>query len=232
MDITQEIREAIVNYCNALIVPDSNYLKKGGHKEHSIEWFKKHFNFIDNTTLQIHLADAFYQSRFVYKLMQGLRLTAFKRGAMIKFQIQQYASIYEAIIDFVLETYYKSEIKELLKEIEYRPIKVLSSNSKFTVELNGKTETIVTCKQTTRDVPLKKTRIDKRTKIAVDLGIISQGIKESIDSLYDLRNNIHILKAASADYRPNINEAQRAFELMNPFVESVKNHLKGKKKSK
>ena len=70
----------------------------------------------------------------------------------------------------------------------------------MTLTADGKDEVIYTCKKSSRNVPLKKTRIDKRTEIAKDFGIISATTKTQFDGLYDLRNNIHILKAASADY--------------------------------
>lgn len=219
--INAETIKTIVAYCNENIVPDNEYLK-GAYKTHRIEWFKKYFDFIANKNLKLHLADAYYQARFLYKLMSGLRLTAFKQTAITKFQIQQYASIYEAIIDYSLETYHKRVIQELLKETEYRPVPAFASTTKLIFD----NEQIFACRQTSRAVPLKKVKIDKRTKIAVDLGIINEAIKKSIDELYDLRNNVHLLKAASTDYKPTIKQAMQAFKIMNLFTDSVKKHLK------
>lgn len=216
--------KTIVKYCNQYIVPDTFYLK-GVYRTHRIEWFKNFFSFISNEALKSHLADAFYQARFLYKLMSGLKLTSFKRTAVLKFQIQQYASIYEAIIDHTLETYHKDEIKEILKEIDYRPVPALASTSRLTFD----NEPVFVCRQTTRAIPLKKVKIDSRTKIAVDLGIISLDIKNAIDELYDLRNNVHLLKAANSDYKPKLEEAIAAFNIMKPFVISVKRHLKKKR---
>ena len=46
--------------------------------------------------------------------------------------------------------------------------------------------------------------------------------KISFDSLYDSRNNIHILKAAQNNYTPTLIEAKNAFALMRTFVSEVK----------
>lgn len=223
-------RQIIVSYCNVDIVPNTDYLKgQNNTHTHEIEWFKEYFEFIEDSSLKLHLAEAYYQARFLYKIMQGLDLTSFKRTAFLKFQIQQYASIFEALIDYTLEKFHKDELKELLKEVEYKPVNVLSQNSNLTIMIDSKTEKVYTCKKASRDVPLKKTRIDKRTQLAEEFGIISSTIKAGFDGLYDLRNNIHLLKASSADYRPKIDEAIKAFQLMEPIQSSVKLYIKTKK---
>ncbi len=229
--IEEETRKTVVSYCNKKIVPSSEYIENPDGN-HPIEWFKTYFSFVSYNSLVLHLADAYYQARFLYKIMQGLRLTSFKRAGVLKFQIQQYASIYEALIDYVLETCHKDKLPELLKEIEYRPVNVLSKDASLSIIIDGKQEDVVTCKKTFRKVALKQTRIDKRTKIAADLGIISGTVKDEFDGLYDLRNNIHILKAASANYKLSVAEATRAFQLMDSFVSSVKIHLHAHNASK
>jgi len=223
-------RQIVVSYCNTDIVPETNYRvgQQNGHTN-EIDWFKDYFDFIEDNGLKTHLAEAYYQSRFLYKIMQGLHLTSFKKTSIIKFQIQQYASIYEALIDYTLEKFHKDEVKEQLKETEFRVINVLSQNSNLTITVDCKEETVYTCKKTTRNVPLKKTRIDKRTELAKNYGIISETIKNEFDGLYDLRNNIHILRAASANYRPKIQEASKAFQLMEPIQSSVKLYVQIKK---
>ncbi len=106
--IPKQTREIVVSYCNNNIVPDKKYIDNPTHS-HPIEWFKDYFGFIDEVSLRNHLADAYYQARFLYKMMQGLRLTSFKKNAIIKFQIQQYASIYEALLN--LKFYYRIFLK-------------------------------------------------------------------------------------------------------------------------
>ena len=40
--------------------------------------------------------------------------------------------------------------------------------------------------------------------------------------LYELRNNAHILKAATADYYPKLKEASAAYELTFRFIAEIK----------
>jgi hypothetical protein len=224
--IPKKTREIVVSYCNNFIVPDNNYIDNPTKTHtHPIDWFKDYFDFIGDTALKTHLAEAYYQARFIYKIMQGLQLTSFKRNAFVKFQIQQYASIYEALLDFILEKYNKEDIKEKLKEVEYKPISVFASNVECNVDENGQKEKVFTCRKSAKKINLKNTRIDKRTEIAASLGIISQTTKQSFDNLYDLRNNIHLLKASIANYRPKVEESFEAFKLMSSFVLEVKTYV-------
>ena len=51
------------------------------------------------------VTDAFYQARFMYKLMNALNLPLAKQKGIVKFQIIQYASICEAILDMAITKY-------------------------------------------------------------------------------------------------------------------------------
>ena len=223
--IPKETRESVVSYCNNHIVPDDDYIENPMHN-HPIEWFMDYFSFIPDNALQKYLAEAYYQARFVYKIMQGLHLTSFKKTAFLKFQIQQYASIYEALLDFILETYHRNEIAEsILKAEEYRPVPAFSNNTELSITMNSRNEKVHPCIKKYGKRPLKTVKIDDRTNTGVALGIIDLSIKEALDALYDLRNNIHLLKAAEANYRPTIKECEGAFRLMPKIVDQIKSHI-------
>lgn len=86
MKVDEKMIKEVVANCNGTVISDSLYHHKK-YKGHPIEWFKKYFDFIDNESVQLHLEDAYYQARFLYKLMSALRLTYFKQSAITKFQI-------------------------------------------------------------------------------------------------------------------------------------------------
>ena len=71
---------------------------------------------------------------------------------------------------------------------------------------------------------VKRTRVDFKTKFAAEKGLINSSTKASVDALYDLRNNIHILKAANSRYNPKLREAKDAFILMRTFVNEIKEY--------
>ena len=142
----------IIRHCNRDLVPDPKFNPKTTY--HS-DWFQAYFQFLKMPKEAEHLGDAFYQARFIYKIMNALHLPLAKQHGFVKFQIIQYAS-------------------------------------------------------------------DFKTKFSVEKGIISKSMKERLDTLYDQRNNVHILKAVSREYIPLLGEAKEAFLLMNDFVLEVK----------
>ena len=223
--IPKQTREIIVSYCNKHIVPDAEYIENPSF-DHPMGWFVEYFSFIPDPKLRNHLAEAYYQARFAYKIMQGLRLTGVKRIAFLKFQIQQYASIYEALLDYTLETFHKKEIEtSILKKDEYRPVSAFANNTEMSIIEGIKKVKVFPCVQRKGTLPLKMVKMTERTKIGVDLGIFDVSIKESLDALYKERNCIHILKAAQSDYRPTLKESMQAFDLMPIVVRSIKDHL-------
>ena len=59
---------------------------------------------------------------------------------------------------------------------------------------------------------------------AVEKNLLTPELKERLDNLYDLRNNIHILKAAEANYNPKLREAKESFKLMRDVVNYIRHY--------
>lgn len=217
MSLPQNIIAEVITFCNRDLVPDENF---DAQVQFHSEWFRQYFCFLGNENLEKHLGDAFYQARFIYKLMNALKLPALKNRGIVKFQIIQYASICEAILDASIEKYFKEDAEKSLSKIEYKKIDgVLSSKTKILFD----SKEVAICQRKVNKGVLKRTRIDEKTQYAVNKGIISQDIKESFDKLYDLRNNVHILKASQNQYMPRIIDAKDAFIFMGRFIQEVKN---------
>ena len=216
--LDKKIATAVVNYCNKDIVPDGEF---DPDMQYESEWFEEYFSFLNDEKLQKHIGSAYYQARFMYKLMSALRLPKAKHQGIVKFQIIQYASIYEAILDNLIDKNFKSEIMEKYGNMVYAPVSVLSKDAKLTYE----NSTVYTCKQKLQKKSIKSMSIKERTEFAVEKGMITSDVAERICDLYDLRNNVHILKATRSDYFPRINQAKEAFQLMQEFVEQIKTYM-------
>lgn len=215
--LDSQIATSVVNYCNKDLVPDADF---DAEEQFESEWFEDYFDFLGNADLKKHLGSAFYQARFMYKLMSALRLPKAKHQGIVKFQIIQYASIYEAILDYIIERDFKDEIMEKYADTIYSPVPALSKDTNVTY----KGSKIYPCQKSTKKKSIKVMRIDWRTDFAVEKGIITQDVKDRICSLYDLRNNVHILKATRSNYFPQIKQSKEAFELMEEFVAQVKTY--------
>ncbi len=216
--LDKKIATAVVNYCNKDIVPDGEF---NSDIQYESEWFEEYFSFLNDEKLQKHVGSAYYQARFMYKLMSALRLPKAKHQGIVKFQIIQYASIYEAILDNLIEKNFKNEIMTKYGNMIYAPVSALSKDAKLTYA----NSTVYICKQKLQKKSIKSMNIEERTEFAVEKGMITVDVARRICGLYDLRNNVHILKATRSDYVPQINQAKDAFQLMQEFVEQIKVYM-------
>ncbi len=208
----------VINYCKRDIIPQTD---NSTNIQHQSEWFISYFSFLSNTPLEKHLGEAFYQARFIYKLMSALSLPVAKNMGIVKFQIIQYASICEAILDSAIHKYFMAEADTYFSIEEFT--KYPQAISDLTKITHGGDE-LVLCKAKKKKVPLKIQRVDKKTTFAVRKGLITQNTKEAYDTLYNLRNNVHILKASQTNYTPILREARDSFILMQKFVSEIKNY--------
>lgn len=92
MSFTKETKDEIIQYCNNHL-PEEN-------------WYKKQFDFILDEILRDRLIKEFKAIRFAYKLYEGIEATEENLLFEVRNQILAYASIYEAVIENVLEEYY------------------------------------------------------------------------------------------------------------------------------
>jgi hypothetical protein len=206
----------VVNFCNNNIITDRDF---DPSKEYHSEWFTRQFSFLNNTELALHLGEAFYQARFIYMIMNALNLPMGKNKGIAKFQIIQYASICEALINHIIEKYYKDEFIEKHDFVVFVPItQAVSKKTIITYENNP----LILCKKQKNKASVTWARNTDKAEFACEKGIISDNIKEEYCNLYELRNNTHILKAVSTNYFPKLKDAQSAYELTWRLVEEIK----------
>ena len=206
----------VIKFCNRDLVPDQSY---NSDEQYHNEWFIEYFSFLADPTVEAQLGDAFYQARFMYKLMNALNLPLSKQKGIVKFQIVQYASICEAVLDTAIIKYFKEDAE---KEFSVTELVKYPNALSVDTKITSAGTLLVLCKTKEKKGDLKRTRVDFKTKYAVSKGLITQTTKDAVDSLYDLRNNIHILKAAKSQYTPKLRDARDAFILMQAFVEEIK----------
>ncbi|HEM3584069.1 TPA: hypothetical protein ACIRIG_001433, partial [Streptococcus suis] len=92
MPLPQKIQEEIKRYCN-------NHLPNN-------DWYEKEFDFIHDVSLKNRIIREFKSIRYAYKLYEGITAEEEHLIFEIRSQILAYASIYEAVVEYVLETYY------------------------------------------------------------------------------------------------------------------------------
>ena len=122
-------------------------------------------------------------------------------------------------MDIAITRFFIKEAEEVFSSFVYVPCKeALAKGTNVTYNATQ----LTLCRKKKEKGVLKRTRIDFKTRFACERGIISDKTKVRFDQLYDLRNNVHILKAADSDYIPRRNEAKDAFYFMQDFISEVK----------
>jgi hypothetical protein len=100
MPLPVNIRKEVVNYVLKGLVP----VTPNTFHPHPtpLGWFQSRFDFVLDSGLKHRLGEAYYQARYLERVREALGLKEGFNHAFIQFQIVQYASIYEAVIDYNL----------------------------------------------------------------------------------------------------------------------------------
>ena len=216
MKLSKHEREKVVTCCKDVMITDYDF---NSDEEYPINWFKKQFDFIDDKKIKEHLGDEFYQARFCYSLMKTLQLPMSKNKGLIKFQIIQYASICEALLNYIIENRFKTEFENKYAKNTYADCtNAMSSKTKITYDGNP----VYLCKNKRQKAKIEWTSAAIKADFATDKGIINRQTRDAFCSLYDLRNNAHILKAVRSNYYPKPKEAADAYKLAFDFITEIR----------
>jgi hypothetical protein len=188
-----------------------------------IYWYMEQFDFIKNKDLQEYLAYDFYSARYIYKIMEALNASFSEKEAHVKFQIIEYASIYEAVICYLLWQVFPTHqaVEEIEYHIEYRPMPALSSKAKL---LYDSEETFI-CKKINAKTPEASISFTDKVDAAVKIGFIDISHADDIKNIYKLRNTVHTATAAKKNIEYEIEQSKIAYERMKPFIDNIKNFL-------
>jgi uncharacterized protein (UPF0332 family) len=206
MPLKQEFRDEILAYCIRDLAGD-------------MQWHIDQFGFVDNAELKNSLGRAYYAARYVAKLMEALRPEDEFSHPFVKFQIIQYASIYEAVVAFLLWTKFADhpEVKRLQTHKAYKPVSALGSLTKMSFD----GEDLYPCIYA--DAKTQRNSIPFRDKVdcAVRLGLIEEAYSGDIKKTYDLRNLAHLEAEAKRQIEVELEEAKMGYWRMKPFLERI-----------
>lgn len=211
MPLEEEIQNKVLDYCRRDL-------------PQSFDWYLEEFNFVRDPELQHELAKEFYSARYIYKLMEALNVSDIELHAHSKFQIIQYASIYEAIISYLLKEYLKDEdqVKKLNYHKAYKPVAALSSLTEILYD----EEKAYICLHKDERTPQSSIKFGDKVDVIVDLGILKESYGEEIKEFYKTRNSIHIETAVKLNTEYHIELTKTAYRRLRPFINSVKEYLK------
>ena len=223
MAFSNDTKNEILEYCNR-------------HLPHNY-WYESTFDFIKDEDLKDRIIREFKSVRFAYKLYEGISAEDENLVFQIRNQILAYASIYEAVIEYVLLTYYSDspEYDDLIHHTV--PVQVsIPKNKKEILEKflshNGEEITTFTFKRKTKEKT--QIRFDDKCDTAYKIGLIPPiknpngdivNLCEEIKEIYSFRNGIHLIAEQRKGIEYELALSKKAYRRMNPFIERIKNKL-------
>jgi hypothetical protein len=223
MAFSEELKREIEIYCK-------NHLPANS-------WYENEFSFIQDNGLKERIIAEFKAVRFAYKLYEGIGATEENLMFEVRNQILAYASIYEAVIENVLSTYYSSttEYDELMHHDAPVKISIPQKQQQLLQNvLSHDGKRIVPYYVTKRKKDKPQVRFDDKCKTAEKLGLIHKFTSDAgieidlpleIMEIYAYRNGIHITAERRKGINYELELSKKAYRRMRPFIDQIKEQL-------
>ena len=210
MPLKERTRKAVHDYCVKDLPGD-------------LQWHVDQFSFIDEKELRQRLGRAYYSARYMYKLMEATFANGDEQHPFVKFQIMQYASIYEAVITHLLWRRFSThpEVIQLQTHKAYKPVSALAGITR----IKYGDEELHTCVY--RDSTTPKNAIPFKDKVdcAVRIGFVEVAYAGDIKRTYELRNLAHIETEAARQLEVELEQSKAAYWRLTPFLEKAASFL-------
>lgn len=223
MAFSEEIKKEIEDYCNSHLAKDL--------------WYDNEFSFIRNVELKKRIIAEFKAIRFAYKLYEGIGATGDNLMFEVRNQIFAYASIYEAVVEYILTTYYSDTFEYDCLMHHTVPIKISIPQDKekeLQEALSHDGKDIVTFYYGRKEKQKPQVRFDDKCRTAEKLGLIhrftnNKGVEIDLPAelieIYSYRNGIHIIAEQRKGINYELDLSKIAYYRMRPFIDQVKKRL-------
>lgn len=215
MPFSEEIKEYVVKYCNSHLPNE--------------KWFEENFDFIQDDVLRERLIIEFKNVRFMYKLFEGINAKEELLLAQVRLQILMYASIYEAVIHYLLFEVFKDteKVKSLMLHTIPKKISISSAKlEKLEKELQHDEKRIVPFYYAECRKELTAIRFDDKCKVAQQIGLIDSSLCSEIISIYEIRNGLHMHAEIRKQIEYELETSRIAYRRMKLFVEQIKKKIR------
>ena len=228
MPLSKSVKDEIYNYCNNHLADEA--------------WYEDEFEFIEDADLRKRLIEEFKSIRFAYKLYEGLEAKDENLIFEVRYQIFAYASIYEAVIHYVLYNYYRDTSE--FHELQYHTVPTRMSFSEKQMNavkniLSKPNEVLYIYHKQERKKDETQVRFDDKCKAAEALGLIYKFTNEQgetidlpteITEIYSYRNAIHLVAEQRKGIQYELDLSKKSYRRMRPFIDQIKDRLKEDKK--
>ena len=229
MPLSNEVKKEIYEYCNNHLADE--------------DWYKEEFEFVEDDKLRERLVQEFKGIRFAYKLYEGIEARDENLIFEIRHQILAYATIYEAVIHYVLYTYYNSAPEFHALQYHIAPAKISIPENKVNMissALLHNGEQIIPYHMQERKKEETQVRFDEKCITAQKLGLIHAfenkdgehiDLPKEIIEIYSYRNAIHLAAELRKGIEYELGLSKLAYRRMRPFIDQIKAKLQEDLKS-
>jgi hypothetical protein len=209
MPLDRPIRERVDAYCR-------KHLED--HAEVGV-----YFAFVTEERLRQALVREFLAARFISKLQEGLHFEGEELRSSAKFQIIQYASIYEAVINHVLFERLNdtTEVDGLRHHVALKKVSGLSSSTAIAYEGSPAFLAIEDRKKT----ELSSIKYSDKMECALQLGLVTETQRDVILETYRLRNSVHIEASLKSVIDYELDHARKAYLRLKPTMRKIGDRL-------
>ena len=150
-------------------------------------------------------------------------LFCFLDSSFVKFQILQYASIYEAVISYMLWNKLEGheEVIKLGTHKSYKPVSAFGS----LVNIKYGEEKLFTCVYRDGKTPRNSIPFHDKVDCSVRIGFVEKRFAEDIKNVYKIRNLAHLEAEASKKIEVEIEHAKLGYLRIQPFLEKINEYI-------
>lgn len=229
MPLSNEVKKEIYEYCNSHLADE--------------DWYKEEFEFVEDDKLRERLVQEFKGIRFAYKLYEGIEARDENLIFEVRHQILAYATIYEAVIHYVLYTYYNSTPEFHTLQYHIAPAKISIPENKVNMissALLHNGEKIIPYHMQERKKEETQVRFDEKCITAQKLGLVHSfenkdgehiDLPKEIIEIYSYRNAIHLAAELRKGIEYELGLSKLAYRRMRPFIDQIKAKLQEDSKS-
>ena len=187
-------------------------------------WHVDFFDFVADLSLRQRLGQEYWAARCIYKLLESVQASGSLQRAQIKVQVLQYASMYEAVLHYVLfERYQHTPEVRALGESPHR-VKVAVSRElrvKLVTQTGVPDKELVVTRETVGVADITKIRFDTKAAVAERLGLVTADLRGDLVEVFSARNAIHLHAEIRKNLKYQLNLSMKAYRRMQPLREQI-----------
>ncbi len=188
------------------------------------DWHVEFFSFVADTRLRGQLGKEYWAARSIYKMLEGVQASGSLQRAQVKLQVLQYASLYEAVLHYLLFAKYQdtAEVRALTEGTHRTNVAVSRDlRAKLTATTRVPDAELVVMRVTAAEADITKIRFDAKAAAAAALGLVTEPLRKDLVEVFSARNAIHLHAEIRKNLQYQLELSRKAYRRMQPLQRQV-----------